>query len=65
MTPSPTAMPIAVTGPRLLMEASSATSKHSRLSTMVEGLAVMAGPARWSASAIASWRSALRRNSSR
>jgi len=35
MAPSPTATPMAITGPRLLVEASSATSKHSRLKITV------------------------------
>jgi hypothetical protein len=65
MAPSPTAMPIAITGPRLLVEASSATSRHKRLRITVDPLARIAGPARPSATAMAWCRSAWRRSSSR
>ena len=65
MAPSPTATPMAITGPRLLVEASSATSRHSRLKITVAPLAMIAGAARPRATAIAWWRSAWRRSSSR
>jgi hypothetical protein len=62
---SPTATPIAITGPRLLVEFSSATSRVSRLRMTVAALAMIAGAARPRATAIASCRSAWRRSSSR
>ena len=62
---SPTAIPMAITGPRLRVELSSATSRHSRLRTTVAALAMIAGAARPSATAMAWWRSAWRRSSSR
>jgi hypothetical protein len=65
MANSPTAMPMAITGPRLLVELSSATSKHSRLKITVAALAMMAGAARPRATAMATWRSGWRRSSSR
>jgi hypothetical protein len=65
MANRPTATPIAITGPRLLVEASSATSRVSRLRITVAALAMIAGAARWSAMAIASCRSSWRRSSSR
>jgi hypothetical protein len=65
MAHRPTAMPTAITGPRLLVEASSATSSTSRLRITVAALAMMAGAARPSAMAMAWWRSAWRRSSSR
>jgi hypothetical protein len=65
MAHNPTATPIAITGPRLLVELSSATSRVSRLRITVNPLAMIAGAARPSAVAIASWRSSWRRSSSR
>jgi hypothetical protein len=65
MAHSPTAIPIAITGPRLLVEASSATSRASRLKITVAPLAMIAGAARPSAIAIAWCRSWWRRSSSR
>jgi hypothetical protein len=52
-----TATPIASTGPRPLVELSSATSRVSRLMMTVPPLAITAGPARRRATAIASCRS--------
>ena len=65
MAHRPTATPMAITGPRLLVEFSSATSRHSRLRITVAPLAMIAGAARPSATAMASCRSAWRRSSSR
>ena len=65
MANSPTATPMAITGPRLLVELSSATSRVNRLKITVDALAMIAGAARPSATAMASWRSAWRRSSSR
>ncbi len=62
---SATTTPIASTGPRLLVEASSAMVSVSRLTITVPALAMMAGPARRSATAIASCRSSCLRSSSR
>ena len=50
-------MPIAATGPSPEMSADSATSRHSMPTITVPALAMMAGPARRSATAIASCRS--------
>ena len=50
-----------LTGPRLLVELSSATSRVSRLRITVAALAMIAGVARPRATAMASWRSAWRR----
>ena len=52
-----TTMPMASTGPRLAVELSSAIVSVSRLTMTVPALAMMAGPARRSANAIASCRS--------
>ena len=65
MANRPTATPMAITGPRLLVELSSATSRVNRLKITVAALAMIAGVARPSATAMASWRSAWRRSSSR
>ena len=65
MTSSATAMPMAATGPRLRVELVSANIRHSMPTTTVDALATIAGPARCSATAIASCRSTCRRNSSR
>jgi hypothetical protein len=65
MTTSETATPIAATGPRLRVELVSATIRQSMPTMTVEALATMAGPARCSATAIASCRSWCRRSSSR
>jgi hypothetical protein len=65
MANSPTAMPMAITGPRLLVELSSATSRVNRLKITVAPLAMMAGAARPNATVMAWWRSAWRRSSSR
>jgi hypothetical protein len=65
MANSPTATPMAITGPRLLVELSSATSKVSRLKITVAALATIAGVARPNATAMAACRSPWRRNSSR
>jgi hypothetical protein len=46
MANNPTATPTAITGPRLLVEASSATSSASRLKITVAALAMIAGAAR-------------------
>jgi hypothetical protein len=62
---SATATPMASTGPRLLVEFSSANDSVSRLRITVPALAMMAGPARRMASAMASCRSSWRRSSSR
>ena len=53
MTSMLTATPIASTGPRSLVEFSSATSSVSSAMITVDPLAMIAGPARRSASAIA------------
>ena len=53
MTNMPTATPIASTGPRLLVEFRSAAVSVSSASTTVAALAIIAGPARRSAVAIA------------
>ena len=65
MASSATATPIASTGPRPLVEFNSASARVSRLRITVPALAMTAGPARRSATAIASCRSECRRNSSR
>ena len=65
MASSPTAMPIAATGPRPEMSADSAAIRHSMPAITVPALAMMAGPARRSATAIASCRSSCLRSSSR
>jgi hypothetical protein len=65
MAHRPTAIPMAITGPRLLVELSSATSRVNRLRITVNPLAMIAGAARPSAVAMAWWRSAWRRSSSR
>ena len=65
MASSATTTPIASTGPRLLVEFSSAMLSVSRLMITVPALAMMAGPARRSATAIASCLSSWRRSSSR
>ena len=54
MASSATATPMASTGPRLLVEFSSARDRVSRLRITVPALATTAGPARRSATAIAS-----------
>ncbi len=59
------ATPMAATGPRPEVEFISAASRHSMLSATVAALAMIAGPARCRASAIASCRSSWRRSSSR
>ncbi|HEV3462580.1 MAG TPA: hypothetical protein VG846_01210 [Actinomycetota bacterium] len=56
---------MAITGPRLRVELSSATSRDSRLRMTVAALATIAGAARPSATAMASCRSSWRRSSSR
>ena len=65
MAASATTTPMASTGPMPLVEFSSATVSVSRLSTTVPALAMIAGPARRSATAMASCRSSCRRSSSR
>ena len=65
MASSPTAMPIAATGPSPEMSAESAASRHSMPAMTVSPLAMMAGPARRMAMAMASCRSSWRRSSSR
>lgn len=65
MAISPTAMPVAATGPSPEMSFDSAASRHSMPATTVRPLAMIAGPARRSATAIATCRSACRRSSSR
>jgi len=65
MTNMPTATPMASTGPRALVEFSSATDSVSSARMTVAALAMMAGPARRSAVAIAGWRRSWRRSSSR
>ena len=62
---SATATPMASTGPRLLVEFSSANDSVSSPRITVPALAMMAGPARRRASAMASCRSSCRRSSSR
>ncbi len=61
----PIATPMASTGPRLLVEFSSAAVRVSSATMTVAALAMIAGPARRSASAIAGWRRSWRRSSSR
>ena len=53
MASMPTATPMASTGPRLLVAFSSATDSVSSATMTVEPLAMMAGPARRSASVMA------------
>jgi hypothetical protein len=65
MASTPTPMPIAATGPRPEVEFKSANSRHSMPTMTVAALATIAGPARCSATAIASCRSSCLRNSSR
>ena len=65
MATMPTATPMASTGPRLLVAFSSAADRVSSATMTVEPLAMIAGPARRSASAIAAWRRSCRRSSSR
>jgi hypothetical protein len=60
-----TPTPMASTGPRPLVEFSSAKVRASRLRITVPALATIAGPARRSATLIAACRSSCRRNSSR
>jgi hypothetical protein len=60
-----TPTPMASTGPMLCVEFISATRRQSMPMMTVELLAMIAGPARCSASSIASCRSWCRRNSSR
>jgi len=59
------ATPTASTGPRLAVELRSAKARHIRPTTTVAALAMIAGAARCSATAIASCRSSWRRSSSR
>ena len=65
ITTNVTAMPMAATGPRPLVEFISAKSRHSMPSATVMALASSAGAARCNANAIASCRSSWRRSSSR
>ena len=65
MATRPTAIPIAATGPRPEMSAESAASRQSMPAITVAPLAMMAGPARRSATAMASCRSECLRSSSR
>jgi hypothetical protein len=65
MTTMPTATPIASTGPRSFVEVSSAAYNVNNAMTTVLALAMIAGPARISASAIAGCRRSWRRSSSR
>ena len=65
MASRPTPMPIAATGPSPEMSADWATSRQSMPAITVAALAMMAGPARRRATAIASCRSVCLRNSSR
>ena len=59
-----TATPMAITGPRLLVEASFGDQQGQQApATTVAALAMIAGAARPSAMAMASWRSAWRRSS--
>ncbi len=60
-----TAMPSAPIGPRPDVPLTSASIRHSSAATTVRPDAKIAGPAVRRASAIASWRSAWRRSSSR
>ena len=60
-----TAMPSAPIGPRPDVPLTSASVRHSSAAMTVSPDAKIAGPAVRSASAIASWRSAWRRSSSR
>jgi hypothetical protein len=62
---SATPTPMASTGPRPLVEFSSATTSVSRLIMTVIALAKIAGPARRNATAIAACLSSWRRSSSR
>ena len=61
----PTAMPMAATGPSPEMSLDSAASRHSMPATTVSPLAMIAGPARRRATAMARCRSSCLRNSSR
>ena len=65
MASRPTATPIAATGPRPGWSSTRRASRQSIPTITVAALAMMAGPARRSASAIASCRSSCRRSSSR
>ncbi len=65
MDSSPTAMPIAATGPSPEMSAESAASRQSIPAITVSPLARMAGPARRNATAMATCRSSCLRSSSR
>ena len=65
MTARPTAMPMAATGPRPDVEFIAAARRQSMPATTVAPLAKIAGPARCSAKAMASWRSWWRLSSSR
>ena len=65
MTNMPTATPIASTGPRSFVEFRSAANSVSSAKMTVLALAMIAGPARSSASAIAGCRRSWRRSSSR
>ena len=65
MATMPTATPMASTGPRLWVERRSAAVSVSSATMTVHPLAMMAGPARRSAVAIAGWRRSWRRSSSR
>ena len=65
MTTNVTATPMAATGPMPAVELSSAKDRQSMPRATVAALAKMAGAARCSANAIASWRSSCRRSSSR
>ncbi len=60
-----TATPTAATGPRPAVELSSAKRQAEHADATVAALARIAGAARCSAKAIASWRSSWRRSSSR
>ena len=60
-----TPTPMAETGPRPLVEFMAAASRHSIPRITVLPLARMAGPARWTASVMASCRSSCSRSSSR
>ena len=65
ITTNVTAMPMAATGPSPAVEFISAKSRHNMPRTTVAALARIAGAARCSANAIASWRSSWRPSSSR
>ena len=65
MTSSATPMPMAGDRAEARVEFISANSRHSMPTMTVDALAMMAGPARCSATAIASCRSSCRRSSSR